>query len=1005
MRVPAIEHATAEFYAWEKHGRGTALACVPIQLEPDFKPFFFHSRPPHTHVDDSHRPTLLSRIASALNGKPKPPINAPAERFPLEFFPDDGADSIAVLRLTFPGHGPLHSQTLERFLTLIGEYVGWLGFEILATERQICFQFSCDATAAPFIRQQLNVHFPTVQVEWLGEDGLIVEHGYLVPVDFGLEQEFMRPIATYGKDALDPLRGIFGVIEHLSQGEGVIIQTLFAKTVNSWSESILRAVTDNAGEPFFIDAPEMLPLAKEKVQQPLFAATLRILVQGSDTAAVQRIAQQLALVLMHVSSSAHNALMVLPDTSYSLDDRVADIVLRQSHRAGMLLNVSELSTFVRFPSEQLHSKKLQRLTTKTKAAPASVRGSGVLLGTNEHQGSTVEVRLDDEARYKHVHLLGSTGTGKSTLLMQLALQDIAAGRGAMVLDPHGDLIDGILCRIPKMRKDDIILIDPSNIAVPIGLNILAHDGGAQPDVLAADIVAVFRRLSTSWGDQMNSVLSNAILAFLENTRQGTLIDLRRFLIEKPFRDRWLSTATDPAISYYWRHEYPLLKTSSIGPILTRLDAFLRPKQVRYMVAQEKMLNFTEIMNRKQVVLAKLSQGLIGAENSYLLGTFLVSKLHQAALGQQAVPAAERADYFLFIDEFQHYATPSMAAMLSGVRKYKLSMTLAHQDLQQLQRYDAELAHSVLTNTYTRICFRLGDTDAKRVQDGYTTFVATDFMNLPTGEAIARVGTSEHDFNLTTQLLSPSTDTETAGYITATSPQRYGTPRDVVEAYIAAHLPPHEASRVTPEPPQPEPAPPEPPPVKQPTEEVPSPAAAAAPLDDSVITRRAAQYEQSLHRKMQLLVKSIAEECGYTATIEAALQDGAGKVDVSLEKVGRRIACEISVTTPATWEAHNVEKCLRNGYQQVICCAPDAKLLQQLKRKLLPLLDTSMQAQVLFAEPAQLHAVLAPASAPQEPQTVKGRRIHVDYKDLSPEEIAQRQSIIKRIVGGGKKGER
>src|ERR1019366_6790838 len=254
---------------------------------------------------------------------------------------------------------------------------------------------------------------------------------------------------------------------------------------------------------------------------------------------------------------------------------------------------------------------------------------------------------------------------------------------------------------------------------------------------------------TSWGDQMNSVFANAILAFLESDKGGTLIDLRKFLIEKPFREQYPKSVTDPSIVYYWQKEYPILKSGSIGPILTRLDSFLRPKMIRNMVAQNKSLDFEDILDSKKILLMKLSQGLIGAENSYLLGTFMVSKIQQAAMARQVKQQADRSDYYLYIDEFQNFITPSMSAILSGARKYHLGLILAHQDMQQLHKEDSELESSVMANAGTRICFRLGDADARKFEGGFSYFDTMDLQNLSTGEAIIRIERPENDCNMTT----------------------------------------------------------------------------------------------------------------------------------------------------------------------------------------------------------------------------------------------------------------
>ena len=254
-------------------------------------------------------------------------------------------------------------------------------------------------------------------------------------------------------------------------------------------------------------------------------------------------------------------------------------------------------------------------------------------------------------------------------------------------------------------------------------------------------------------------------------------------MEKAFRDVYLKTVRDQHVVYYWQKEFPLLKSGSVGPILTRLDTFLRPKLIRNMVAQRKGLDFENILDTQKILLVKLSQGLIGAENSFLLGTFFVSKMYQAAMARQAKSKTERNDFFLYIDEFQNFITPSMSHILSGARKYHLGLILAHQDMQQLQKYDTELASSVVVNAGTRICFRLGDTDARRFANGFSYFEVEDLENLHTGEAIARIEQPNFDFSLSTiplpELNSREAE-ETAKLVIAHSRERYGTPKEIVE---------------------------------------------------------------------------------------------------------------------------------------------------------------------------------------------------------------------------------
>ncbi len=327
------------------------------------------------------------------------------------------------------------------------------------------------------------------------------------------------------------------------------------------------------------------------------------------------------------------------------------------------------------------------------------------------------------------------------------MQDIADGNGLCVLDPHGDLIETIVRGMPETRIRDVVFIDPTDSGYPIGLNILSAHTDLEKELLASDLVALFRRFSTSWGDQMNSVFANAIMAFVYNSKLYHLGDLRRFLIEQPYRTSILATVTDPDIVYYWQKEFPILKSSSVGPILTRLDAFLRPKVIRNMVCQTQSLNFQAMMDTKKIVLVKLSQGLLGEENSYLLGALIVSKLQQTAMARQGQLATERVPFYCYVDEFYHFISPSMTSILSGARKYGLGLVLAHQDMQQVSRHDSDIASSLLSNAGTRICFRLGDIDAKRLQEGLCGIFSDDLQNLKTGEAIVRVNTADADFNM------------------------------------------------------------------------------------------------------------------------------------------------------------------------------------------------------------------------------------------------------------------
>ncbi|MFA6251034.1 MAG: type IV secretion system DNA-binding domain-containing protein [Candidatus Paceibacterota bacterium] len=721
-----FEFLTKQFYTWEKRGRGWEVFSFPVDLEPPYEPFFSHSIPYDNAtrvLDDGLRPTIFSRLITGVRNLfiSKPIISEEIvedEPVPPFTFDDEPLTAFTVL---LPKDQQINFEESLQLLLMLSMSMYPISFEIIGNSSFIKIQFVCRKPDTPNIQNQIKAYFPACHFDFGILEAILPEgkQGYLV--DFGLSQEFMRPLSVIKNFTLDPYIGLFGILENLSEDEQAVIQILFKSAQNSWSESIIRSVTDNQGDPFFLDAPEMVKLAEEKISAPLFGVVIRIIGLNEDGS--DWLAKKLSGKLIQITGSPYNRLIPLSTEGYDEANFCEDILLRQSHRLGMLLNSKELVSLIHFPSISVVSSKLERAIRKTVKAPKIFLDHKLVLGSNFHQGQAKDVTIGPEQRLKHIHVIGATGTGKSTLLLNMIIQDIRNGEGLAVIDPHGDLIESILPWIPPIRHNDVIIFDPSDTEYPIAFNILTAHSEIEKDILSSDLVAVFKRLSTSWGDQMNSVFANAILAFLESDKGGTLIDLRKFLIEKEFRADFLKTVKDPSITYYWNKEFPILKSTSIGPILTRLDAFLRPKVIRNMVAQNKSLDFEKILDDKKILLIKLSQGLIGEENSYLLGAFIVSKLQQITMSRQVKAKTARGNFYLYIDEFQNFITPSMSAILSGARKYHLGMVLAHQGMQQLDKNNSEIASSVIANAGTRICFRIGDIDAKKLEANFTHFDA------------------------------------------------------------------------------------------------------------------------------------------------------------------------------------------------------------------------------------------------------------------------------------------
>ncbi len=620
MPQPTLsERLTEQFYAWELRGRGWQEFPRPVVLEPPFRPFPGYFLP--RAEDDGHQPTFLSRLFSPPRREEEAPKIEEPE--PETFQSDEALIECAV---SLPSEAAVKAESAERFLLALSAAELPLAFEIVGLPESLTVQMVSRAPDAALVENQLRAFFPEVGVQ-AEPEGL--RHawtrtaGETVLVQFGLAREFMLPLTSFRSLDPDPLLPFFGALSELEPGEAGLVQVVFQRVREDWAESVMRAVITPHGKPFFADYPELTKAAREKVSRPLFAACLRVAAKGVDATGAWRIVRDLAGALTHFGTPTGNELLPLA----TLEGRAAmtEIFQRTSRRPGMILGSDELAGMVHLPSASVRVPKLLREIRRSKAAPAISQGAGILLGENLHHGRALAVRLPTDLRLRHLHVIGASGSGKSTLLLDLISQDIEAGRGVALLDPHGDLVDEIVGRIPEDRLDDAILFDPADAEHPLAWNILEAHSELERTLLASDLVGIFRRFSTSWGDQMTSVLGNAVLVLLESPG-STLLDLREFLVDRPTRERLLAAVDDPYLTSYFRHEFALAAGKSVGAILTRLDGFLRSKTVRQIVgARESRLDLRAVVDRGQIFLARLSQGAIGEENAALLGSLLVSK--------------------------------------------------------------------------------------------------------------------------------------------------------------------------------------------------------------------------------------------------------------------------------------------------------------------------------------------------------------------------------------------
>lgn len=1019
MPLTPAERLTRRFYDWEIRGRGWQVFPEPVTPEPPFVPFVARDREPAcAAVDDGRRSTLGSWLMDCLRGRGNTG-RAPTPEFQETPAAADTRGEVAHLSVVLPGGINHASDLAEQFLLNLTQCRHPVCLEFLGRPRTVTVGLAFDASEEALGLGLLRSHFPEAIAA--PSPDLLGEHWdpnlETRVVDWALAEEFMLPLRTYRSLVPDPLMGLVSALGSLRDGELACVQVLLQPVRHPWAESVRRAVVTPEGKDFFADAPWFARQTDHKLLSPLCAVVMRGMAQSPSRGRGREILRNLTGALAVAENLGGNRLVPLNNRGYEHGHHVLDVLRRRSRRTGMLLSLQELLTFVHLPGASVADPALLRAAARTKPAPAVAHHGEIVLGENSHAGQTVAVRQGVQDRLRHTYVVGASGSGKSTLLTAMMKQDLEGGRGFAVLDPHGDLIDQVLGYVPEDRFDDVVLLDLSDEEFPVPFNILSAHSELEKTLLASDLAAAFARLATSWGDQMTTVLSNAILAFLESDRGGTLADLRRFLVERPFRESFLPTVTDPEIAYYWRNEFPLITGRPQVSVITRLNTFLRPKPIRHMVCHgENRLDIPRLMDEGKVLLARISQGAIGEENAYLLGTLLVSGFQRAAMARQQTEAAERRPFVLYIDEAHHFITPSMASILAGSRKYGLGLVLANQGYQQLESRDPSVASAVLTNAATRICFRLGDQDAFRFASGFAGFNAADLQNLRVGHAVCRLGPAENDFNLRVPLpakVDEGTATRREAEIRRRSRARYAVPRGEVEQRLA-----EARGVITPEPKRdrstarsanpPVPAIEPPPavttaaspttsivrPESPPPHSVPQlPPATPAPQPPSTPGRGGPQ-----HKTIQMLIKRWAEGMGYRAQIEESVLHGKGAVDIVLRKGDVSIACEISLTTPTEYECGNVSKCLLAGFTHVVMICDDAEKLEKIRTSMQLILEKADLARVKFVVPPELFRFIEEHEKEAAGKdSIRGYRVTVNRSKLGAEARSHRIKSIKRTI--------
>ena len=399
-------------------------------------------------------------------------------------------------------------------------------------------------------------------------------------------------------------------------------------------------------------------------------------------------------------------------------------------------------------------------------------------------------------RRQHTYVVGKTGTGKSVLLSNMIIQDIANGEGACVVDPHGELVEGLLSKIPEERLQDVIYFNPADTEFHIGFNVLELPDPKYKHLVASGLMGIFTKIwANVWSARMEYILNNAVLALLD-TPGSTLLGIPRILVDKDFRQKIVMNITDPVVKAFWVNEYEQwqerFRNEAIAPIQNKVGQFLSSALIRNVVGQSKStIDIFDMMNQGKIFLVNVSKGRIGEDNSALLGAMLITKIQLAAMERVRVPEEQRVDFYLYVDEFQNFATDSFAGILSEARKYRLNLILAHQYIGQLETdQSTKVRDAIFGNVGTMIVFRVGAADAEFLEKEFEPeFTIQDIVNLPNYRTYLKLmvdGITCRPFSART--LPPfkvKTSTVAIEEIIENSQQKYARPRQVIENEINA----------------------------------------------------------------------------------------------------------------------------------------------------------------------------------------------------------------------------
>ena len=539
-----------------------------------------------------------------------------------------------------------------------------------------------------------------------------------------------------------------------------------------------------------------------KTAKPLFQVNVRLIASAGSPFRANDILDGLATGFAQFESPTRNDFKIVKPRN--LKGLMKGFIFRSFDESqAMTLSSEEIASFYHFPISSTETPRIKWLKSKESAPPENLPKQGVELGQSVFRGQSKPIYMTDEDRRRHLYIIGQTGTGKSTMLGNLIVQDIQAGKGLAIIDPHGDLVENALGFVPKERLDDVIYFNPGDLTRPMGVNMLDYnfEKPEEKTFIVNEMINIFDKLydlKATGGPMFEQYMRNALLLLMEDmpNEPATLVEVPRIFSDPAYRNRKLERIHNPVVIDFWQKEATKAggeaSLANMTPYVTsKFTGFISNDYMRPIIGQPKSaFNFREAMDSKKILLINLSKGRIGDLNASLLGLIFTGKILMAALSRVDIAdSKDRQDFYLYIDEFQNFATDSISTILSEARKYKLDLIIAHQFVAQLTD---KIRDSVFGNVGSLLSFRVGVQDAEFLEKQFEPiFNRNDLINIDNLNAYARLlidGQTSKPFNMKVGTASwGGGDKQLAEKIKEYSRLKYGQDRQIVEDEIYKRL--------------------------------------------------------------------------------------------------------------------------------------------------------------------------------------------------------------------------